>query len=92
MQTSTNDLKNWSFGSKLKMKQCCVVHRIPNERVTTTMWELLCKNSAYWGHLECLKRAHELGCPWDKYVYDVAVEGNHVECIHYLENNNCPKE
>jgi hypothetical protein len=42
------------------------------------------------GNLECLKYAHENGCPWDEYTCNYAVESEHLECLKYAYENGCP--
>jgi len=49
-----------------------------------------CKYAAYYGHLECLKYAHENGCPWDKYTCEYAAYNGHLECLKYAHENGCP--
>ena len=42
------------------------------------------------GHLECLKYAHENGCPWDGETCSEAAENGHLECLKYARENGCP--
>ena len=42
------------------------------------------------GHLECLRYAHENGCPWDVYTCASAAGGGHLECLRYAHENGCP--
>ena len=40
--------------------------------------------------LECLKYAHEKGCPWDENTcINVAMRGN-IECLIFAYDNGCP--
>ena len=51
---------------------------------------LLCMYAAGGGHLECLRYAHERGCPWDRYTCSIAASGGHLECLGYLHEHGCP--
>ena len=42
-----------------------------------------CFYAASNGHLECLKYAHEHGCPWDELTCRGAAEKGHLECLKY---------
>ena len=42
------------------------------------------------GHLECLRYAHEHGCPWDEWTCQGAWEDGHSECIAYALEHGCP--
>ena len=42
-----------------------------------------------FGHLECLKYAHENECPWDKETCSSAAESGHLECLKYAHENGC---
>ena len=42
------------------------------------------------GHLECLKYAHEHGCPWDEETCAVAAENGQLECLKYAHEHGCP--
>ena len=46
--------------------------------------------AAKYGHLECLKYAHENGCPWDEVTCSEAAENGHLECLKYAHENGCP--
>ena len=39
---------------------------------------------------ECLKYAHENGCPWDEKACSNAALFGHLECLKYLHENECP--
>jgi hypothetical protein len=46
--------------------------------------------AARTGHLECLKYAHQNGCPLSKFLcYDAARNG-HLDCLKYAHENGCP--
>ena len=49
-----------------------------------------CASAAGGGHLECLRYAHENGCPWDVYTCRSAARGGHLECLRYAHENGCP--
>ena len=50
-----------------------------------------CQCVAAYGHLDCLKYLHETAkAPWDEDAVRVAHENNHLECVQYLLDNNCP--
>ncbi|KAK3277324.1 hypothetical protein CYMTET_14648 [Cymbomonas tetramitiformis] len=42
------------------------------------------------GHLDCLRYAHENGCPWDVSVCSGAAFGGHLECLRYAHDHGCP--
>ena len=42
------------------------------------------------GHLDCLKYAHENGCPWDEGTCSYAAEYGHLDCLKYAHENGCP--
>ncbi len=42
------------------------------------------------GNLDCLKYAHERGCPWNEWVCSFAAENGHFECLKYAHENKCP--
>jgi hypothetical protein len=42
------------------------------------------------GHLDCLKYAHEHGCPWFTIVCTGAARGGHLECLRYAHEHGCP--
>jgi hypothetical protein len=42
------------------------------------------------GRLECLKYAHENGCPWDKLTCIYATKSGHLDCLKYAHENGCP--
>ena len=49
-----------------------------------------CFYAASNGHLECLKYAHEHGCPWDEYTCSFAAGYGHLECLKYAHEHGCP--
>ena len=49
-----------------------------------------CELAATNGHLECLKYAHENGCPWNSGTCKFAAENSHLECLKYAHENGCP--
>ena len=48
---------------------------------------MTCSNAAKNGHLECLKYAHENGCPWDGETCSNAAKNGHLECLKYAHEN-----
>lgn len=63
-----------------------LVHLIKYKRlwtVSTTVW------AAMNGHLDCLKYAHENGCPWDSQTTALAAEYGHLDCLEYARKNGC---
>ena len=54
--------------------------------IDTYSYEDACSNAAKSGHLECLKYAHENGCPWDE---DTCSEAT-FKCLKYAHENGCP--
>ena len=49
-----------------------------------------CANAAENGHLECLKYAHEHGCPWNEETCSFAAMHGHLECLKYARERGCP--
>ena len=49
-----------------------------------------CEEAASNGHLECLKYAHEHGCPWDENTCYNAAKNGHLECLKYACAHGCP--
>ena len=50
---------------------------------------LTCSAAAHESHLECLRYAHEHGCPWDEWTCYCAAYG-HLECLRYAHQHGCP--
>ena len=48
-----------------------------------------CHNVSRKGHFECLKYAHENGCPWDEWTCRQAFQNKHLDCLKYCIVNNC---
>ena len=46
----------------------------------------VCDSAAKSGSLECLKYAHEQGCPWDSCTRMYALREGSLECLEYLRN------
>jgi hypothetical protein len=42
------------------------------------------------GHLDCLKYAHENGCPWDADTCYYAESYRQEHCLMYALENGCP--
>ena len=41
------------------------------------------------GNLNCLKYAHENGCPWNKDTCHYASQNGHLNCLKYAHENSC---
>ncbi len=41
------------------------------------------------GHLECLRYAHENGCPWGENTCHTAACNGHLDCLRYAHENGC---
>ncbi|AGO84868.1 F-box domain containing protein [Pandoravirus salinus] len=46
--------------------------------------------AARYGHLDCLKLAHQSGIKWDVKVAVAAARGGHVDCLAYARDYGCP--
>jgi hypothetical protein len=42
------------------------------------------------GHINCLKYAHENGCPWNELTCFFAAKNSNIECLRYAYENGCP--
>ena len=51
---------------------------------------VICERAAKYGHLECLKYAHENGCPLKSWVCAIAASRGHLECLQYAHEKGCP--
>jgi len=50
-----------------------------------------CQCVAEYGHLDCLKYLHETAkAPWNSEAVRFAHKNNHLECVQYLLDNDCP--
>lgn len=49
----------------------------------------LCMYAALYGHLDCLKTAHQNGCQWDESVCSLAAQQGFIDCLKYARENNC---
>jgi hypothetical protein len=49
-----------------------------------------CVCAARYGHIECLKYAHENGCPWNSQTGEYAAKNRQLECLKYACENGCP--
>ena len=52
--------------------------------------QFVCKGAAAGGYLDCLKYAHENGCPWCKKTCRNASERGYLNCLKYAYENGCP--
>eukprot|EP01039_Chlorochromonas_danica_P007181 gene7181-7947_t len=49
-----------------------------------------CAGAAKGHSLQCLKYAHENGCPWDETTCASAAQSGALECLRYAHENHCP--
>lgn len=49
----------------------------------------LCMYAALYGHLDCLKIAHQSGCHWDESTCSLAAQQGFTDCVRYARENNC---
>jgi len=50
----------------------------------------VCEEASKNGHLECLKYAHENGCPWDAFTVEAGIINGKSECVNYAIEKGCP--
>ena len=50
----------------------------------------VCAMVALDGSRECLKYAHEHGCPWDIWTCAYAAYSRSLECLEYAHTHGCP--
>jgi hypothetical protein len=46
--------------------------------------------AAWYGHLECLRYAHENGAPWDERTTSDAARNGHLDCLRYAHEHGAP--
>jgi hypothetical protein len=46
--------------------------------------------AARYGHLECLRYAHENGAPWHKETTYYVTQYGYLECLRYVYFRGCP--
>ncbi len=51
---------------------------------------MMCNNIVQRGHLEILKFARGIGCPWNSATYDYALKYGNEELIKWVIDNGCP--
>ena len=51
---------------------------------------VVCSLAASGGHLECLRYAHEHGCPWKADTCTYAARQGRLECLRYAHEHSCP--
>ncbi len=49
-----------------------------------------CEYAAEYGHLDCLRYAHENGCHWDEVTCIRATNHGNLDCLRYAHENGCP--
>jgi len=69
------------------MEKCCKC--IEDFKVSGILNEYTTLFAAYNGHLDCLKYAHENGCPWDQSTTAYAALSDHLNCLKYAHENGC---
>ena len=47
----------------------------------------VCNEAVQYGHLECLRYAHEHGHPWDEWTCTFAADHGQLECLRYAHEN-----
>jgi hypothetical protein len=50
----------------------------------------MCVYAVSWGHLDCLKYAHENGAPWDERICAQASKNGHIDCLRYAFIRGAP--
>lgn len=50
----------------------------------------ICEIAARTGHLNALKWARSLGCPWDEMTFFYAVKSNSIGVVQYCIDSDCP--
>jgi hypothetical protein len=50
----------------------------------------VCDKAVEIGNLECLKYAHENGCPWNEKTCRCAAMNGYLDCLKYAFENGCP--
>ncbi|XP_060872570.1 uncharacterized protein LOC132946540 [Metopolophium dirhodum] len=67
-------------------------------------FEKICETAAFYGHIDCLRLAREIGVPWDSRdisighpdtmtygsACDMAAKSGNLECLRYAWENGCP--
>ena len=70
------------------MEKCC---EYIEEFKETGNWDGdLTAYAAFNGHLDCLRYAHEKGCPWNIRTASFAADGGQLGCLKYVHENGCP--
>jgi hypothetical protein len=52
-------------------------------------YKLCTIEAARYGHLDCLKYAHENGCEWNSDLIAYAAKNGHLDCLRYAFENGC---
>ena len=53
-------------------------------KISTNQWTAdVCTGAAMYGHVNCLRYAHENGCPWDKNTCVRAAMYGSLDCLKY---------
>jgi len=67
-----------------------IVKKLINLKEDDKTSTYICNNAVKGGHLDCLRYAHENGCPWDYNTCWRAAENGHLDCLKYARENGCP--
>lgn len=57
---------------------------------SSTSW-YLSHDAARYGHLSVLEWGRDEGCCWDPILWFKAAEGGNVDCLEFLDRNDCPR-
>ena len=67
-----------------------ILQILKNTQIKELNNENICSYASMNNGLECLKYAHENGCPWDAFTCLYASKNGHLECLKYAHENGCP--
>ena len=95
LNKNLNKLVKEIYPEIYKEKFYILILKSDDEKLCNKYWHLfdkskICKKSAKYGALNCLKYAKENNCPWDKDTCTYAAEYGHLDCLKYAKENNCP--
>ena len=69
------------------MEKCC--ENIDKYNSTRVWYRNTTLHASKNGHLDCLKYAHENGCPWHTYTTAFSACNGHLDCLKYAHENDC---
>ena len=70
------------------MEKCC--RYIEEFKETGNLNGDITAYASYHGHLDCLRYAHENGCPWYEFTTSNSSGKGYFECLKYAHENGCP--